>query len=143
MTMADVGTLPDAVAVSEITVTGEGDAVTIDTDMGTLQMSAAILPADATIMNIGWSVADGTGSATIDASGLLTAATNGTVTVSATSQDWVGVSGSLEITLSGQTTNVKETLCYFVKSSKVRKATYWRFRVHPRSIHASQVPRSL
>ncbi|MCB8998942.1 MAG: Ig-like domain-containing protein [Bacteroidales bacterium] len=95
-----------AIPVSTVTVTGAGDQTTITTDLGTLQMSAAVLPADATIKNIGWSVVDGTGSATIDAKGLLTAGTNGTVTVKATALDWMGVEGSLEITISGQTVGV-------------------------------------
>ncbi len=102
MKMADVGNIPGSVSVASITVTGEAGATTIDTEMGTLQMNAEILPVDATIMNIAWSVADGTGTATIDSKGLLTAGSNGTVTVKATSKDWVGVEGTLEVTISGQ-----------------------------------------
>jgi|GEM_PF-633553 len=88
--------------VTGITVTGEGGADTIATDQGTLQMSAQIVPVDASLQTVTWSVENGTGSATISAGGLLTAVSNGTVTVRATANDGSGVSGSNEITLSNQ-----------------------------------------
>jgi hypothetical protein len=97
-------------AVSKVTVKGDGDATTIETKGGTLQMIATLSPVSALVKNIEWSVADGTGSATIDRAGLLTAITDGTVTVTATSKDWMGVSGTLEVTISGQGTNVPKTL---------------------------------
>jgi len=90
------------VLVTSVSVTGAGSATTISTDGGTLQMSAAILPADATDQTVAWSVTNGTGSATISESGLLTAKTNGTVTVRATAKDASGRSGELQITISGQ-----------------------------------------
>jgi hypothetical protein len=62
------------------------------------------------VKNVEWSVADGTGSATINSAGVLTALTNGTVTVTATSKDWNGVSGTLEVTISGQDVSVASTL---------------------------------
>ena len=95
--------------VSSITVTGTGGATTITTDGGTLQMSANVLPANATDNSVTWSVTPGTGDATINTSGLLTATANGTVMVRATANDGSGVYGELEITISGQeeTTSVK------------------------------------
>jgi len=90
------------VPVSSITVTGAGGASTITTNGGTLQMVATVLPANATDNSVGWSVADGTGSASISASGLLTAVTNGTVTVTATANDGSGTQGTAVITISGQ-----------------------------------------
>ncbi len=92
--------------VSAITVTGTGNATTISTSGGTLQMLATVLPADAANKDVTWSVVNGTGSATISATGLLTAVTNGTVTVKATAKDGSNVMGSLVITISNQITNV-------------------------------------
>jgi len=51
---------------------------------GTLQMLAAVLPTNATGPSITWSVVAGTGTATIDSTGVLTATGVGTVTVTAT-----------------------------------------------------------
>lgn len=90
------------VEVTGITVTGAGAATTIAVDGGTLQMSAAILPADATNKNVVWGVTNGTGQATISAGGLLTAVADGTVTVIATAIDGSGVTDTLEITISNQ-----------------------------------------
>ena len=85
-----------AVLVNAISVTGEGDATTV-LNGGTLQMSAEVSPDNATNKNVSWSVEDGTGSATIDADGLLTATALGTVTVKAAAQDGSGVVGTKEI----------------------------------------------
>jgi len=100
--LADVALISEYTAVTEIAVTSAGDVTTISTDDGTLQMSAAVLPADALYTTVRWSVVNGTGMATIDAAGLLTAEKNGTVTVVATAKDDSGIKGMMEITLSGQ-----------------------------------------
>ncbi|TYO93262.1 S-layer homology domain-containing protein [Desulfallas thermosapovorans] len=92
----------DTINVNAITVTGAGNATTITTDGGTLQMNAAVSPANASNKSVSWSVANGTGMATISATGLLTALTNGTVTVTATAKDGSGVKGQLVVTISGQ-----------------------------------------
>ncbi len=89
------------VPVTDIIVTGAGGATTIQADNGTLQMEAEVLPANATDRSVTWSVDNGTGEATISASGLLTAVDDGTVTVIATSADGL-VSGELVITISNQ-----------------------------------------
>jgi len=73
------------IPVTAVTVTGAGDATTISVDNGTLQMSAHIDPHDATDQAVVWSVINGTGTASINQAGLLTAITNGTVTVKAVS----------------------------------------------------------
>lgn len=66
----------------------------------TLQMTANVLPIDATDGSVTWSVVNGTGSATIDpVTGVLTAITDGTVTVTATANDASGVTGSLGLTI--------------------------------------------
>lgn len=79
----DTGT----VYVTSVTVTGAGGLSAISTNGGTLQMIATVLPTDATDKTVTWSVINGTGTATISATGLLTAITNGTVTVKAVSND--------------------------------------------------------
>ncbi|OLS02597.1 Ig-like domain-containing protein [Tissierella creatinophila] len=92
----------DPILVTGIAVTGAADATTIETNNGTLQMSAAVLPAGATNKAVTWSVVAGTGTASIDADGLLTALTNGTVTVKAVAKDGSLVEGTKEITISNQ-----------------------------------------
>ena len=84
--------------VTNITVTGAEGATTVEKDK-TLQMSVAIEPAEATDKSVTWSVENGTGSATIDTTGLLTGTAKGTVTVKATANDISGVVGMLEVTV--------------------------------------------
>ena len=74
------------VPVSGITVTGAGGAATITVDNGTLQLSANVTPSNATNKTVTWSISNGTGQASISASGLVTAVANGTVTAKAISQ---------------------------------------------------------
>ena len=91
--------------VIAINVTGAGGATTITVNDAPLQMSAQVLPAIATNKAITWSVVNGTGSATIGATGILqpaVGASNGTVTVVATAQDVSKTVGSLVVTLSNQ-----------------------------------------
>ena len=96
----DGGTV--SVPVTGITVTGAGGATTIATDKGTLQLSAAITPDNATNKTITWSLTNETGQGTINSTGLVTAAANGTVTARATANDGSGVYGTLLLTLSNQ-----------------------------------------
>ena len=81
------------ISVTNITVTSE-DADSIILNGSTLQMAASISPDDATATEVTWSVEAGTGTATIDSTGLLTAMSAGTVTVKATANDGSGVVGS-------------------------------------------------
>ncbi|MEX0987950.1 MAG: Ig-like domain-containing protein, partial [Bacteroidales bacterium] len=89
------------VDVEAITVSGAGGATTITTFGGTLQMDAAVLPADATDPSVIWSV-DDEAIATIGTDGLLTAVANGDVTVTATANDGSGVSGDFIVTITNQ-----------------------------------------
>lgn len=100
---------PEKVYIESITVTGIGDATTIETDNGTLQMLADILPVDATNQNVSWSVIPGSGTATINSAGMLSALTNGMVIVRADALDGSGIYGTLEITITNQTTDIKVT----------------------------------
>jgi len=90
------------ISVSSIVVTGAGNAAIIEVLGGTLQMSVDISPADATDDSVVWTVLDGTGTGTISSTGVLSALTNGTVTVTATSVSDDNISGSKEITFTNQ-----------------------------------------
>ncbi len=87
------------VLVTSIEVTSANNATTITTFSGTLQMSATVLPEDATDATVTWSVDNVTGAAMISSSGLLTAETNGTVTVTATSVSTPAITGTKVITI--------------------------------------------
>jgi uncharacterized protein YjdB len=98
---------PDAaVAVTNITITGANGATTITSNGGTLQLSAAVLPENATNKTVTWSIQNGTGQALINSNGLVSAIANGAVTAKATATDGSGVNGSMVITISGQTVAV-------------------------------------
>jgi uncharacterized protein YjdB len=90
------------VLVSGITVNGSGGSTTIRTDNGSLQLSATVLPANATNKTVVWSIVNGTGQAVISSSGRVTAVDNGTVTARATTADGSGIYGTLVITISNQ-----------------------------------------
>lgn len=86
-------------AVETITVSAELDATAV-LEGETLQMHAAVLPLDADNDSVVWSVQTGTGSASIDAgTGLMTAASRGTVTVYATAADGSAVFGSMPVAI--------------------------------------------
>ena len=85
--------------VSSIAVLGQVGANTITTPAGTLQIDATVLPANADDATYTWSVTNGTGSATINTNGLLTALTDGIVTVTATANDASGITGTTVITI--------------------------------------------
>ena len=85
-----------------ITVTGAGGSSVISSDNGQLQLTATVTPTNATNQTVTWSITNGTGQATINTTGLVTAVANGTVTARATANDGSGIVGSLVITISGQ-----------------------------------------
>ena len=91
-------------SVTSITVTGAGGATTA-VNGGTLAMSAAVLPEDATDKSVSWSVAPGTGTAKIAADGLLAATGVGTVTVTATANDGSAILEDLVITITAISTD--------------------------------------
>lgn len=92
------------IKVSKIIVTGEGGATDINTDKGSLQLHASVLPEYSWINDIEWSVINGTGNAVINQNGLLTAVTNGIVKVIASTESLDGsiVLDTLEITVANQ-----------------------------------------
>jgi hypothetical protein len=93
-----------SIPISAITLTGAGGLTSITTDNGTLQLNAVVLPANASNQSVTWSILNGTGQATISATGLITAVDNGTITAQAIANDGSGIVGSLDIMISNQTT---------------------------------------
>jgi uncharacterized protein YjdB len=88
----------DPVLVSSITVTGTAEATSLAAN-GHLQLAAAVLPANADVLDVTWS-SNNLAVATIDANGLVSGVSAGTVTMTATSAE-VGSSvvGTLELTV--------------------------------------------
>jgi len=89
-------------AKGELIINIYNQMATITTDKGTYQVKAAILPTDATDKSLTWVITNGMGKATVDSSGLVTAVSNGTATVKALANDGSGVSGTLDIVITGQ-----------------------------------------
>jgi uncharacterized protein YjdB len=96
------------ILVNSITVQGQGGVFAITTQGGTLQMEAAVLPANADDDTYTWSVMNGTGTANIDLNGVLTAVSDGTVEVTATANDASGETGTTTISISNQSLNVND-----------------------------------
>jgi uncharacterized protein YjdB len=94
------------IAVTAITVAGEGGLSIIDTDDGTLQMIAAVFPENATNRNVTWSIVKGGGHATISETGLISARSNGIITVRATSVYDSNIFGEADISLVNQIVRV-------------------------------------
>jgi len=88
--------------VTGIAVTGAGGSSSISTDDGTLQLNAMVNPTNASNGAVFWSIAGGTGQASVSSSGLVTAIADGNVTAVATAADGSAISGILEITISNQ-----------------------------------------
>jgi hypothetical protein len=95
-------TVDPLVPVTVITISAEGGVSSIDTRDGTLQLTVEVLPADASDKSVSWSLASGTGQASVSASGLVTAIADGTVTATATANDGSGITDSYPISISNQ-----------------------------------------
>ncbi len=92
------------VYIEKITLTGG----TITKDNDTLRIKATILPVDATVKILKWTVENKTGRATISSTGLLTPIMNGVVTVIADATDGSYEQAKIDITISGQKTTLWE-----------------------------------
>ena len=90
--------LGNSILVSNIVVAGQSGVTDILTG-NTLQMVATILPSNASNSSVTWSVTNGTGTATISPTGLLTGMSPGTVVVCATAVDGSGSQGCATITI--------------------------------------------
>jgi hypothetical protein len=98
----------DFTPVESFTIDGAGAVSSITADKGTLQMEAKdFLPAGATNKKVVWSVTSFPACAAISPEGQLTAEGNGTATVLAVA-DGGGVFAEKNITITGQTTGIKE-----------------------------------
>ncbi len=111
------GTLTIAISnqiipVIGITVTGAGGTTTILSDNGTLQLNVNITPFNATNKSVIWSIQNGTGQASINASGLVTAISKGTVTAKVTSAENAEISDILVITILEQSVMVQSIEVY-------------------------------
>ncbi len=93
----------DTVMVDSINITS--GSTTITNDNGTLQLSVAVYPSNATNKTVTWTV-DSVNTASISTSGLLTALNNGTVVVRAVSNDGSNKTDSLVVTITNQTSFV-------------------------------------
>lgn len=96
--------------VSNIAVKSSEDKDTVAKN-ATLQMSVEVLPSDADEKRVTWSVTNGTGSATIDQSGVLTGISVGKVTVKATARDNSGEFGTKEIEVTSLLVNSITVTC--------------------------------
>ena len=97
-----------AILVNTINIQGLAGQSTITNQAGTLQMEATVLPANADDDTFTWGITNQTGSATISPNGILTAISDGTVTVTAIANDASGTTGSTVITISNQSLAIKE-----------------------------------
>lgn len=95
---------------TSMTIQGQGGTTTITSDNGTLQIEATILPAAAASQTVWWGIAAGSSYASIDASGLLTALDNGTVTVGALTSDGSNISATTNIVISNQVAGLTSLL---------------------------------
>jgi endoglucanase len=84
------------------------DPATIDTDEGTLQLTADVLPEDATDLSVTWIIISGEDIASISSGGLLKAngTADGTVKVSATAKDGSQVSEEISVEITNQTVGI-------------------------------------
>ncbi|MFN8206349.1 MAG: Ig-like domain-containing protein [Bacteroidales bacterium] len=98
MTLGDQELVASQVAATGVEITGGN---TISVKAGTLQLSAAVTPAEATVASVIWSV-DNEAIATIDQNGLLTAVADGNVVVTATAGDHQGATGTVTVAVSNQ-----------------------------------------
>lgn len=96
----------EVILVNSITVQAAGNVSTINGLNQNLQMSATVLPQDASNLNYEWSVENGNGQATINPNGLLSTIAEGDVTVKATALDASSTVGTFELTITNETTLV-------------------------------------
>lgn len=92
----------DNILAESIAISAAGGATTIETEAGTLQMTATILPVSASVKTAKWTVVNGTGRAKVNANGLVTAIMDGTVTVKGETKDGSYLSETWDLTISNQ-----------------------------------------
>ena len=108
--LINISNQPIPASSLQVSVSNNAAAV-INTQSGTLQMMATFVPVNASNQNVTWSIVPGTGAATISATGMVTAQSNGTVYAKAVSVANGALSDSVAISISNQsTTNVNELM---------------------------------
>jgi len=107
------------IAVTNIELSSQDARTTISVHAGTLQFTALVTPSNATNSDINYSVVNGTGSAVIDQNGLMTAVSNGLVTVKAESDSNSNITKEMIITISNQVTDNTAPLADEIATSKV------------------------
>ncbi|NOW87014.1 uncharacterized protein YjdB [Clostridium beijerinckii] len=90
---------PSTVSVTGVSITGTNS---ISSKGGTTQLTATVAPSNATDKSVTWTSSDNT-IATVDSNGLVTAKTDGTVTITATANDGSGITSTCNVGISGQT----------------------------------------
>jgi uncharacterized protein YjdB len=96
-----------SIPVTGISVTADGDNTTINTPGGTRQLTATVDPTNATTKSVYWLVENGTGEATVNSEGMVTALKDGDVTVKAISKEGSGIFGEIVITITGQPSSLR------------------------------------
>jgi uncharacterized protein YjdB len=99
---------PGDILITDINISAEEGLSTISATGGTLQLLAEVLPANASNPGVNWSVQSGTGQASVNESGMVTAVADGTVTITALAKDGSDVSDEFVIAISNQTILVSE-----------------------------------
>lgn len=92
------GTTPTNVKATGITINGNSS---ISTKGGTVTLTTSIIPSNATNKTVTWISSD-TNIATVDNNGVVTAKSNGNVTITATANDGSGANQAKTIRISGQ-----------------------------------------
>ncbi len=95
--IGDSGNVTDT-KVSAITVTAADNKTTLTKAGETVQLTAAVLPAEAKDKSVTWASSN-PAAAAVSETGLVTAAANGTAVISATAKDGSNVKGDLTITV--------------------------------------------
>ncbi len=98
------------VYVTDINITSQNGSATIERPGETLQLTASVLPTNATLKTVTWSVINGSGEATINTSGLVTSVAPGMVTARATANDGSGIYDHFDITLQNSPVLVSEII---------------------------------
>jgi pectate lyase len=98
VTLVDPSTIPlPPIPVQSVAVTVDGNSDTIPMNKGTVQLFASVLPENAGIKEIEWSISGGSSVATIDVNGLLTPVAPGKAIVKALSKDGSGIYGFITL----------------------------------------------
>ncbi len=105
------------IPVEKISVSTETGLNVIPEDDGTIQLTARVSPEIATVQDVTWSIRDITGQASVDQSGLVTAITEGLISVVASANDGTGVEGSIEINIKGKK---EDPLLAFITADEIK-----------------------